>query len=185
MNVEYFKHYSGHLNREMEMKHYGHTGKVMVVFPTSGGRFYEYEDFRMIDAISSFIEKGKLQVYTIDSIDAESWLSYNPNLNLCLWMARCFEEYLISEFVPFVKHNDTRFDSFIATGCSMGAFHAVSFSLKHPDVFDQTIALSDIYDARFFTGEYYGNQRVYENSPVDYLLQMNDSWFIDLYRNNC
>ncbi len=45
MNVDYFKHYSGHLNREMEMKHYGHTGKVMVVFPTSGGRFYEYEDF--------------------------------------------------------------------------------------------------------------------------------------------
>ncbi len=66
----------------------------------------------------------------------------------------------------------------------MGAYHALNFSLKHPDVFDQTIALSGIYDARFFVGEYHGNHDVYINSPVDYLWQLNDENFIRQYRKN-
>ena len=72
----------------------------------------------------------------------------------------------------------------IATGCSMGAFHTVNFALRHPDLFDVSIALSGVYDARFFTGEFYGDPVVYYNSPIDYLWNQEDSWFLDRYREN-
>ena len=42
----------------------------------------------------------------------------------------------------------------MTTGCSMGAYHALNFFLQHPDVFNKVIALSGVYDARFFVGDF-------------------------------
>ena len=72
MNVEYHKMYSGRIGREMEFKSYGWGGKPVVVFPSSGGRFYEYEDFGMTEACKPFIERGVIRLYTPDSIDREA-----------------------------------------------------------------------------------------------------------------
>ena len=46
----------------MEMLVFGHGGMPLLVFPTSQGRFYEYEDRGMIGALSPKIERGELQV---------------------------------------------------------------------------------------------------------------------------
>ncbi len=70
----------------------------------------------------------------------------------------------------------------MTTGCSMGAYHALNFFLQHPDVFSKVIALSGVYDARFFVGDYYNDDAIYQNSPVDYIWNQNDGWFIDRYR---
>ena len=51
----------------MPFKSYGHSGKPVIVFPSSGGRFYEYEDFKMIEAVKDFINDGKFIFYTVDS----------------------------------------------------------------------------------------------------------------------
>jgi len=64
----------------------------------------------------------------------------------------------------------------------MGGYHAVNFFFRHPDVFDTLIALSGIYDARFFVGESTGDFDVYINSPVDYLADMHDPWYLERYR---
>ena len=50
MNVEYYKELSHELNRDMEFKVYGHTGIPCLVFPAQNGRFYDCENFGMIDA---------------------------------------------------------------------------------------------------------------------------------------
>ncbi|MFB0919114.1 MAG: esterase, partial [Clostridiaceae bacterium] len=76
MNITYSKIYSESLGREIEYKIYGHGGKPIIVFPSSGGRFYEYEDFGMVGSISDFIEEGKIILITPDSIDSETWLNY-------------------------------------------------------------------------------------------------------------
>lgn len=59
MRISYHKEYSHHLHRDMEYKVYGHAGKPMLVFPTSLGRFYQYEDSGMIQTLSEFIDAGK------------------------------------------------------------------------------------------------------------------------------
>ena len=65
----------------------------------------------------------------------------------------------------------------------MGAYHAVNFFLQHPDVFNKVIALSGVYDARFFVGDCLDDEAIYQNSPAGDLLNQNDGWFIDHYRN--
>ena len=56
MNIEYCKWQSPALGQTMELKVYGFYGKPLLVFPAQGGRFYEFEDFGMISAITPFIE---------------------------------------------------------------------------------------------------------------------------------
>lgn len=184
MNVEYHSFYSSKLGREMAFKRYGHAGKPMIAFPSSGGRFYEYEDFKMVEACAPLIEAGLVQIFTPDSIDNETWL------NKSQWagdMARhhdAFDAYITEEFVPFIADYIQYAGGFIATGCSMGGYHSVNFFFRHPDLFDTLIALSGIYDARFFVGENIGDVQVYLNSPVDYLSNLEDNAYLDAYRNN-
>jgi esterase/lipase superfamily enzyme len=75
MRVSYHSEYSRHLARTMEYKVYGHGGRPIVVFPTSNGRFYQYEDSGMIAELRRFIDAGKVQVWTIDGIDGETFFS--------------------------------------------------------------------------------------------------------------
>ncbi len=43
MNREYHKWYSNALRRDMELLVFGHSGVPLLVFPTSMGRFFDYE----------------------------------------------------------------------------------------------------------------------------------------------
>lgn len=44
MNREYHKWNSPCLGRAMELLIFGHAGLPVMAFPTSGGRFFEFED---------------------------------------------------------------------------------------------------------------------------------------------
>lgn len=182
MHVEFLSHWSGHLNREMPVNRYGHAGMPIVVFPTTGGTFHEFADFGMINAARDYINAGKVQFFTLHTVDEESWNADYKSPHDRALMHQQFERYLIEEAVPFIKHKAQWFDPMMAHGCSMGAYHALNFFLKHPDVFSKVLALSGIYDARFFVGEYHGDPLIYENSPKDYIWQMNDDWFLNHYR---
>jgi len=183
LHIEYRSFHSSHLNREMPFKIYGHAGKPMLVFPSSGGSFHEYDDFGMIDAIWPFIEYGDITVYTADSIDAESWLNHGLHPHDKAVVHNNYDNYIIHELLPLIKYHSDWQGGLIATGASMGAYHAVNFYLRHPDAFDTAVALSGIYDARFFTGDYM-DKEVYLNSPVDYLRELGDEWYLNHYRKN-
>ncbi len=145
MDISYEYFHSKHLNRVMEFKHYGNSGKPMMAFPSSGGRFFEYEDFKMIDACRPFIDQGLIQVFTPDSIDRESWLDDDVWPGDRAYRHNLYDAYIVEEFVPYIKQKTGYDGKLIATGCSMGGFHSANFFLRHPDVFDTLIALSGIY----------------------------------------
>lgn len=184
MNTQYHSFYSHRLGRDMELKSYGHAGKPVVVFPSSGGRFYEYEDFQMVDACIPFIEQGLIRLYTLDSIDFETWLDQGKAPGDRALRHNDYDAYVVEELTPFIREDSGYSGGFIATGCSMGGYHSVNFFFRHPDVFDTLIALSGIYDARFFVGDNISDNDVYLNSPVDYLANMEDPWYLDRYRQN-
>ena len=73
MKVEYFKEYSKCLNRDMEFKVYGHRGNPILVFPAQDGRFYDFENFKMVDSIKYLIDDGKIQLFC--SLIQISWRS--------------------------------------------------------------------------------------------------------------
>ena len=72
MNREYHKWHSPALGRDMEILVFGHGGTPVLVFPTSMGRFYDYENRGMIAAVGDKYENGQLQAFCVDSVDAES-----------------------------------------------------------------------------------------------------------------
>lgn len=183
MQVDYHSFYSSRLGRTMEFKSYGHKGKPMIVFPSSGGRFYEYEDFKMIEACKYYIENGQIRVYTVDSIDNETWLNKDKSAVDKARHHNAYDSYITEELVPFVRHHNNYHGGMIVTGCSMGGFHSANFYFRHPDMFDTVIALSGIYDARFFVGESLNDFDVYINSPVDYLASLNDDNYLNAYKN--
>lgn len=182
MNIEHHSFHSSKLGRKMEFKSYGHAGKPMIVFPSSGGRFFEYEGFGMIEACKHYIENGLIRVYTVDSIDNETWLNKEKSVSDIAKFHNVYDAYIIDELVPFVRKHNNYDGGMIATGCSMGGYHSANFYFKHPDIFDTVIALSGIYDARFFVGENLGDFDVYINSPVDYLAQIQDNHYLENYR---
>lgn len=181
MNTEYFKWWSGHLHQDMELKIYGHSGKPVLVFPTSGGRFYEYEDFGMIEACRPFIDAGKIQIFAVDSIDQQSWLNTAAHPAERARRHNQFDRYIVEELAPAIRFYTGTNQKFLSTGCSLGAYHAVNFLFRHPDIFDSVIALSGLYSLRFSSGTY-SDDNIYYNSPLDYLPQLHDPWFLDQYR---
>ena len=73
MEIRYEKHWSGWLNRDMEFKIYGSCGKPVIFIPCQAGRFWDFESFQMVDYWAPWIESGKCMVFSIDTIDNESW----------------------------------------------------------------------------------------------------------------
>ena len=59
MNREYHAWHSPSLARTMELLVFGHSGTPMIVFPTSRGRFFDYENRGMVDAVRASRHGGK------------------------------------------------------------------------------------------------------------------------------
>jgi esterase/lipase superfamily enzyme len=184
MNVEYHKWYSPSLGRDMELKVYGHSGKPALVFPCLGGRFYEWEDFGMMEAIHGFIDSGQVKLFTVDSIDGQSWANSGiPPADRALRHEH-YDRYIVQEVAPFIRQQCNDADpKFLTTGCSMGGYHAGNFFFRHPDLFDSTLCLSGLFDLKTFVGDYV-DDNVYFNSPLYYLPNLDDDWYLDQYRRS-
>lgn len=184
MYFESRSHYSGELGREMTFNRYGNHGLPVIVFPSSGGSKDEFADFGMIEAVHSFIESGRVQFFTPESYDAESWLNETKSPHDMAEAHNAYDRYIVHELCALIRYETGWEDKLMATGASMGAFHTINFGLRHPDLFGISLALSGVYDVRFFTGDYGNDPVVYENSPIDYLWQMTDPWFMAQYQQN-
>ena len=103
MRREYIKWHSPSLQREMELLAYGERGFPIVVFPTSGGRFFEYEDRGMIGALASKIDRGELQVFCPDGVDTESWYNKGVHPRVRVMRHLQYERYILHEFLPFIR----------------------------------------------------------------------------------
>ena len=177
METQYFKNYSPALGRDMEMKRYGHAGRPVLFVPCQNGRFYDFENFRMTDVWQPWIDAGCVMVYAIDTLDQETWSDMNGDPGWRSYRHEQWMSYIFDEAVPFIRgevnarNGWTGEPGVIAFGCSLGATHAANLFFRRPDEFRGLLALSGIYSASYGFGGYM-DERVYLNSPVDYLAGM-------------
>ncbi|MDL1900292.1 esterase [Anaerolineae bacterium CFX9] len=173
MNREYHRWYSPSLNRDMELLVFGHAGMRVLAFPTSMGKFYEWEDRGMVATLSEHLNNGWLQLFCVDSIDVESWYCSWAHPSGRAYRHAQYDQYLLDEVVPFSEWKNP--NPFMTTvGASFGAYHAMNFGLKHPDRVRRILAMSGIYNITRFTGGY-SDDNVYFNNPVDYIPNEHDS----------
>ncbi len=174
MKREYLRWYSPRLDRDMEMLIFGHAGAKVLVFPTRDGRFYEYEDMRLIEAIAPKIEAGQLQCFCVDNLAAETFYC-----NWCRPAERIrryihYEDYLLLEVLPLLRKKNSH-PCLITHGCSLGAFYAVNFAFRHPELVRKVAAFSGRYDltlnvehfSDLFDGFY--NETIYLNTPSHFV----------------
>lgn len=187
METNYYKHYSPALNKDMECKVYGHAGRPVLFIPCQDGRFYDFENFDMTDAWSPWIDSGEVMIFSIDTIDLETWSNKEGNPRLRIERYEQWIHYIVDELVPFIRNTVNQrngwngYPGVIAFGCSLGATHAVNLYYRFPEIFDGLLALSGIYTADYgFDG--YMDDLVYMNSPVHYLANISpDHPYISKY----
>lgn len=183
MHTEYHKWFSPALGHEMELKLYGHYGQPILVFPAQNGRFYDWEGHGgMVEACAHLLEAGRIKFICVDGIDWQSWTNKGIPPADRARRHNDYDEYIMQEAVSFMRKN-TGLDTMWVTGCSMGAYHSANFFFRHPDVFDGIIAISGLYQVAGFVGDE-GGMDAYHNSPLWYLRNMSDPWFLDHYRRN-
>ena len=182
MNREYHKWDSSQLGREMELLIFGNAGLPVLAFPTSGGRFFDFEDRGMVAAVTRKLEAGELQLFCADSVDMESWYNRHVSPRLRILRHMQYERYLLDEVVPFIrkKNEDTRL---MALGCSFGGYHAANVAMRHPDIFSGFLSLSGIFDLSSFLDGFYDRDCA-EHLPTHYLLALNDQRILNRYSNS-
>jgi len=160
---------------------YGHYGFAVLMFPTAAADFLEYERFELINAISPLINEGKIKVYTINSINNESWLNNHMHPYDKGVRHQVFNEYVVEEVVPFIHDNCKGLVPIITTGASVGALHAANNFFRRADIFAGTIAMSGIYNLQYYTRGYF-DDNVFFNSPAHYLPGWNDEYMLNKMR---
>ncbi len=182
MNREYHEWRSERLGRSMELLVFGHGGLPVLVFPTSGGRFFDFEDRGMTAALADRLDAGAVQLFCVDSVDRESW--YNRRVTPVRRVQRHqqYEAYLLAEVAPLIrqKNGDARL---VAMGVSFGGYHAVNIALRHPEIFSGFLSLSGVYDLSGFLDGYY-DQNCYFHLPTHYLPRLEERRYLDRMRRN-
>lgn len=172
MQGTYYKEWSRMLGRDMEFKVYGTAGVPVLALPARGGRFYDWENNGMPEAVASLLSSGKLQLFTADGIDAESLLAGDAAPRRRAEMQEKYFNYLSTELAARIRElNQTEKGQLIwCVGVDTGACQAVNCRLRRPEVFGGAIGLSGLYDMRRFLGSA-EDDLVLRNAPLAYLTE--------------
>jgi esterase/lipase superfamily enzyme len=179
MHRAYVAWHSPSLGRTMELLVFGHAGEPVITFPTSCGKFFEWEDFGMTRTLAGALDAGRVQLFCLDSVDAESW--YNRGVHPETRIARDddYDRYLVHEVVPFVASRNP--GPLTLAGASFGGYHAIDKGLRHPDVFKKLLSLSGAYDLSWFLSGH-RSAGTHLRQPLSYLPTLDDAWFLERMR---
>jgi esterase/lipase superfamily enzyme len=182
MTRDYHRWYSRSLGRDMELLVFGHAGPPVVVFPTSMGAFFEFEDRGMVEALRGKLDGGGLQLFCVSSVDGESWYARGTPAWTRVERHLQYESYILGDVVPLIRQvNGTR--GIGVTGCSFGAYHAMAMALRHPYIFTSCITISGAFDiSQFLDG--WRDRDAYLLNPPWFLPALDDAYYLDQYRRN-
>ncbi len=170
MQGTYYKEWSSVLNREMEFKVYGSAGVPVLALPARGGRFFDWENSGMPDAIAHLLNEGKIQLFCADSVDGEGVLNGNLPLRRRAEVQEKYFVYLTAELAPRILtlNKAEKGTKIWCAGVDLGAYQAVNCRLRRPNLFAGAVGMGGIYDlSRFWGAE--SDDLVLRCSPLLYL----------------
>lgn len=175
--------YSPSLGKEMPIVTYGHYGFALLLVPTAAADFLEYERFQLIDTLRPWIDAGKVKVFSVNSINTESWMNNEMLGEHKAIRHNQFNEYIYNEVVPFIRNSTSQDTQIIISGASFGALHSMNLFLKRPDLINGVLAMSGVYDLMEYTKGHYDEQ-VYYNSPMHYMPNLTDHNILEQIRRS-
>lgn len=183
MQRQLFSWQSPSLSKEMPVAVYGHYGFALLLIPTAAADYLEYERFQLLDALQPLVEDGKLKIYSVDSINNESWLNNHMDPRHKIIRHQQWNDYIYNEVVPFIKTNSSQETPVITCGASFGALHSMNLFMKRPDLINGVIAMSGVYDLTEYTKGYFDDD-VYFNSPMHFMPNLTDHNILEQIRQS-
>lgn len=175
--------FSPALQKDMPVAVYGHYGMAVLLVPTAAADYLEYERFKMIDALAPLIDGGKIKVFSVNSINLESWMNKEMQGEHKAIRHNDFNAYIYNEVIPFIKNNTSWNTPVIISGASFGALHSMNLFLKRPDLINGVIAMSGVYNLMEYTNGFYDEQ-VYYNSPAHYMPNLTEHGILEQIRSS-
>jgi esterase/lipase superfamily enzyme len=170
VNREQAGWWSDRLGGDGTVIRYGHWGRPVLVFPSEQGHASDFENNGMIGAVEGLIDAGRVKLYCVGSYDGASWSDQSIPMEERARRHLRYESWVLSEVLPWISQDSGGETAEIMTlGCSMGAFHAANFALKHADRFPLAMCLSGNYDPSSWRGWGERGTEVYFNNPIDYV----------------
>lgn len=148
---------------------YGHWGRPVLAFPAEAGDAGDLERHGIVDAIGGLLEAGRVKLYCVDSFDRESWSNATIPLEERARRHGVYEHWILNEVLPFISRDCGGAGEPIVCGCSLGAYHAANFALKHADRFALAICMSGNYDPSRWNGWGERGDAAYFNNPMNHV----------------
>jgi esterase/lipase superfamily enzyme len=162
---------------------YGYYGFALLLIPTAAADYLEYERFQLLDYLAPHINAGKVKVFSINSINTESWMNNHMDPRHKAVRHQQFNEYVFNEVVPFIRDKTSWETPIVTCGASFGALHSANLFFRRPDLINGCIAMSGVYDLTEYTKGYYDDD-VYFNSPIHYLPNLTDHNILEQIRQS-
>ena len=183
MKREITSWFSPALQKDMPIVTYGDYGFALLLVPTAAADYLEYERFQLLDTLAPFIDSGKVKVFSVNSINTESWLNKQMIGEHKAIRQNQFNEYIYNEVIPFIRTSTSWETPIITCGASFGALHSMNLFLKRPDLINGVIAMSGVYNLMEYTDGFYDEQ-VYYNSPMHYIPNLSDHNVLEQIRRS-
>lgn len=157
------------MQRPVHLWRFGHYGTPLLVLPSAAGMAHEWEYNGLIESLRHLIENGRLKLYCSESNVAETWNHRDGCPEQRAGRHQAFEDYLVSELVPWIRKDCQTPDIPIAVaGTSLGAFYSANLVLKYPEIFFYALCLSGRYDATWMTRGF-SNDDIFYNNPMAFV----------------
>ncbi len=175
--------HSPSLDKEMPIAMYGNYGFALLLVPTAAADYLEYERFELIDALRPYIDGGMVKVFSVNSINTESWMNFDADPRHKTYRHKQWNEYIYNEVIPFVKTHTSWDSPVYVSGASFGALHSANLFFRRPDLLNGVIAMSGVYDLTEYTRGYF-DEDVYFNSPMHYVPNLSDHSVLEQIRSS-
>lgn len=148
---------------------HGHWGRPVLVFPSEQGSAWDFENNGMVGAVADLVDTGRVKLYCVDSHDGASWSDTSLPLEERARRHAAYDSWILDQVVPYVRGDCGGAQDVATLGCSLGAYHALNFALRHADVFPLALCFSGNYDPSAWHGWGERGDATYFNNPMDYV----------------
>jgi len=151
---------------------YGHYGRPVLAFPAEQGRAWDHENNGMVAAVADLIDAGRIKLYCVDSGDAHSWSDRSLPIEERARRHDGYERWILDAVVPWITRDCGGAGEIIATGPSLGAYHAANIALRHADIFPLAVCLSGNYDPTAWSAWGEPGEATYFHNPMAYVANL-------------
>ncbi|NHN56325.1 esterase [Calidifontibacter sp. DB0510] len=125
---------------------YGHWGRPVLVFPSEAGRAEDFAAHGMVGAVQDLIDAGRVSFFCVDSADGWTWSANDKPTEERARGHAAYLRWLDEAVIPWITEQLGGRLPVITLGVSMGAYHAVHYSLTRAHLAPLGIGLSGNYD---------------------------------------